>query len=75
MLGPLPALHRFLVVLAVVAVFLGLGVWLGVDPGVSLDLRAGALVGTVAGLGLAFALVHDFHHRQARPVRVRRRTH
>lgn len=74
MLGPLPALHRLLVASGVVTVFLGLGVWLGVDPGVQLDLPAGLLAGTVAGLVLAFALVHDFHRRQARAVRVRRRT-
>lgn len=74
MLGPLPALHRLVVALGVVAVFLGLGVWLGVDPGIRIDLRVGLVAGTAAGLVLAFALLHDFHRRQARPVRVRRRT-
>ena len=73
MLGPLPTLHRFVIVLSALLVCVGLGFWLGAMPEVSLDLRAGLLAGTAAGVAAAFVLVHDFHQRHTREVRVRRR--
>ena len=75
MFGPLPTLYRFVLVVAALVVCAGIGLWLGVVPQVPLNLRVGLLVGTAAGAAAAFALVHDFHHRQARPARARRRTH
>jgi hypothetical protein len=72
MLGPLPPLHRLVLVLAALLVCLGLGFWMGTVPEVPLNLRVGLLVGGAAGAAAAFALVHDSHHRQ-RPARVRRR--
>ncbi len=74
MFGPLPALHRLVLVVGALLVGAGTGFWLGAVPEVPLDLRAGLVAGTAAGIAAAFVLVHDFHHRQARPVRVRRRT-
>lgn len=73
MLGPLPALHRFVMVLAALVVCIGIGFWLGVMPEVPLNLRAGLLAGVVAGVAAAFVLVHDFHQRRTRPARARRR--
>ena len=79
MFGPLPALHRFALVLAAIVVCVGIGLWLGAMPEVPLNLRVGLLVGGAAGVAASFALVHDFHqgyrHGQVRPARVRRRTH
>jgi hypothetical protein len=73
MLGPLPTLHRFVLVLTVLLVCMGIGLWFGVMPELPLNLRAGLLAGTAAGAAAAFALVHDFHQRRTRPVRARRR--
>lgn len=73
MLGPLPTLHRFVLVLAALVVCIGIGFWLGAMPDIPLNLRAGLLAGTAAGVAAAFVLVHDFHQQQARPARARRR--
>ena len=83
MFGPLPALHRFALVLAALVVCVGIGFWLGAMPEVPLNLRVGLLAGAAAGVAAAFALVHDFHHDfhhgyhqgHVRAARVRRRTH
>ena len=75
MLGPLPALHRIVLVVSALAVFVGLGVWLGVMPEVPLNVRLGLLAGGATGLAAAFVLVHDFHEREHQPARARRRTH
>ena len=72
MLGPLPPLHRLVLVLAALVVCMGIGFWVGTVPEVPLNLRVGLLTGAGVGVAAAFALVHDFHHRQ-RPARVRRR--
>ena len=75
MLGPLPTLHRFVLVLAALVVCVGIGFWFGAMPDVPLNLRAGLLAGTAAGVAAAFVLVHDFHQRQTRPARARKRAH
>jgi hypothetical protein len=54
-------------------VCLGIGFWFGAMPEVPLNLRVGLLAGAAAGVAAGFVLVHDFHARQARPARVRRR--
>ncbi|CUR60050.1 conserved exported hypothetical protein [metagenome] len=78
MLGPLPTLHRFVLVLGALVVCVGIGFWLGAMPEIPVNLRAGVLAGVGAGVAAAFVLVHDFHqglHQgHARPARVRRRT-
>ena len=73
MLGPLPALHRFVMVLAALVVCIGIGVWLGAMPEIALNLRVGLLAGAIAGVAAAFVLVHDFHQRQTRTARARKR--
>jgi len=75
MLGPLPALHRFVLVLTALVVCVGIGLWFGAVPEVPLNLRLGLLAGAAAGAAAAFVLVHDFHQREARPARARRRAH
>lgn len=75
MLGPLPVLHRLVLVLSALAVCIGIGVWLGVMPEVPLNVRLGLVVGAVTGLAAAFVLVHDFHQHDRRQSPARRRTH
>ena len=75
--GPLPSLHRInlVLVLGVVAVCIGIGVWLGVMPEVALNVRLGLIAGAATGLAAAFVLVHDFEQRERRQAPARRRTH
>ena len=75
MLGPLPTLHRFLLVVGALVVCVGIGLWFGAMPEVPLNLRVGLLAGTAAGVAAAFVLVHDFRERQGRPARARKRVH
>ena len=68
LLAPLPRLYRMIVVSVVLALGIGAGVLLTQFW----DLPAGGvLVGSLAGLGVAYLLVHDFHHAP-RPARVPR---
>lgn len=56
-MGPLPPLHRLLVVGLIVLLSLGTGVWLAGY----LELPVGGIgVGLTAGLLIGFLLVHDF---------------
>ncbi len=73
MLGRLPRLHLGALFFVSVALFLGAGIWLGSLGGVPFTWSTGAVLGTLAGIAAAWALVHDFH-AQARPARVVRRT-
>lgn len=73
MFGPLPALHRLVLVLAALVVCVGIGLWFGAVPEIPLNLRVGLLAGAAAGAAAAFVLVHDFHDRHASRARVRRR--
>ena len=73
MLGPLPALHRYVLVLAALVVCVGIGLWFGAVPELPLNLRVGLVAGAAAGAAAAFVLVHDFHQPQGRAARVRRR--
>jgi len=75
MLGPLPTLHRFVLVLAALVVCIGIGFWLGAMPEIPLNVRAGVLAGTATGVAAAFVLVHDSHQRHTRTARARRRAH
>ena len=67
MFGPLPTLHRFVLVTAALVVCIGIGTWLGAMPDIPFDLRVGLVAGTAAGAAAAFVLVHDFRQRQTRP--------
>ena len=75
MLGPLPVLHKFVLVLSAVAVFVGIGVLLGAMPQVALNVRLGLLAGVATGVAAAFVLVHDFREGERQPAQTRRRTH
>ena len=73
MLGPLPTLHRFLIILGALVECVGIGFWVGAVPEIPLNLRVGLNAGTSAGIAAAFVLVHDFRERQSRPARARKR--
>ena len=75
MFGPLPTLHKIALAVAALIVCTGIGLWVGVMPEIPLNVRVGLLTGTGVGVAAAFALVHDFHERQSRPARARRRLH
>ncbi|CAB4960381.1 unannotated protein [freshwater metagenome] len=72
MFGPLPPLHKWVLVLAAVLVCMGIGFWVGAVPEIPLNIRVGLVAGAGAGIAAAFVLVHDFHRRQRPAVRVRR---
>lgn len=70
MLGPLPRLYRSLVATAALIVFIAGGLWLAQI----LPLPVGGLLlGGVAGVLIAFILVHDFHRRRTQSGRIVRR--
>lgn len=73
MLGPLPYLHRLLLVSIALLVSAGIGAWFGFMPEVPVGVSLGTLVGLLAGAGAAYALVHDFHRREVNAARVRHR--
>ena len=58
MLAPLPRLYRWLVLVVLLVGSLTGGVWLAQARGFPFG---GLLVGSVAGVALAFAALHDFH--------------
>ena len=71
MFGPLPRLHRLIVIVVGLAVGMVSGIWLVHATGVSAMAGAGVGWGLLAGMLLDFVLVHDFH-RRPRPARVDR---
>lgn len=71
MFGPLPRLHRLLVVLTAFAVSIASGAWIAHYSTLPAAVAAGAGWGALAGGLLGFVLLHDFHHRP-RVVRVRK---
>ena len=72
MFGPLPQLHRVLVLLTALVVGVASGAWIVHYSPLPVAAVAGAAWGAVAGLLLSYVLLHDFHHRP-RPVRAHRR--
>jgi hypothetical protein len=72
MFGPLPRLHRLLVIAIALAVGVISGLLLvTVVESTTAGIVAGVGWGLLAGLLLEYLALHDFRHR-ARPVRVRR---
>lgn len=71
MFGPLPRLHKVLVVTVALAVGLIAGFWFVHSTPLPALVAAGIGWGVLTGVLLAYLLLHDFHHRP-RPVRVRR---
>lgn len=73
MLGPLPPLHRALLITTVLVVGIAAGAWIAHFAAPAVAASAGVGLGAVAGLLLGVVLVHDFSHHEQRPVRVLRR--
>ena len=75
MLGPLPYFHRIVVIVAVLMTAAASGAWIAHFTVVPVAVGAGALVGGLTGLVVAYALVHPATHTSERlqPVRQRRR--
>ena len=71
-LGPLPRLHRLLLITTVLVVGVASGAWVALFTPLPVAVTAGIALGAVAGLLLAYLLVHDFS-QPARPVHVHRR--
>jgi hypothetical protein len=73
--GPLPVLHRIVLVIGALVVWIGLGLWSGLMPDMPMSVGPGILLGTVAGVVTAYVLLHDFHRAPpVSTVRERRRT-
>jgi hypothetical protein len=74
--GPLPVLHKIVLVVGALAVWIGLGAWSGAVPHVPVTLGPGIVLGTIAGVVTAYVLLHDFHRRsRVSHARGRRRAH
>ncbi|WP_243057367.1 hypothetical protein [Nocardioides sp. SR21] len=71
MIGPLPRLHRLLVVAVALIVAIASGAWVAHFSPLPVAAVAGAMWGFFAGIVLAYVLVHDFH-AHPHPVRLRR---
>ena len=72
MFGPLPLLHR--IVLVVMSLCFGIvaGVWIAHVTPLPVAISGGALAGGLTGLLAAYLLVHT-PHAEPRPVRIQRR--
>jgi hypothetical protein len=75
MLGPLPYFHRVVVIVAVLMTAAASGAWVAHFTVVPVAVGAGAVVGGLTGLVVAYALVHPATHTgtQVQPIRARRR--
>jgi hypothetical protein len=72
-MGPLPPLYRWRTVVIALLFCGAVGAWLAFSTAIPIVVTVGALLGGLAGILVAYALVHDFSHHQPRPVRVHRR--
>jgi hypothetical protein len=72
MFGPLPVLHRLLVVTLTLLTGIASGAWLAHVTSLPIAVGSGAALGCIAGGMIAYGLVHDFHRPRPAPV-VRRR--
>lgn len=66
MLGPLPRLHRLVIIAIALAASVAFGVWLGLEPHLPVLVSSGAGLGVLLGAGMAWLLVHE-HHESSRP--------
>jgi hypothetical protein len=73
MLGPLPYLHRVAVVSAVLLTAIASGAWIAHFTLVPVAVGAGAVAGGLAGLVVAYALVHTAPPVRPQTVRSQRR--
>jgi hypothetical protein len=73
-LGPLPKLHRTVVTLAAVVVFVAVGAWAAFMLPYQELVSVGASVGLGVGAICAYLLVHQ-SHASPQPRHVRRRRH
>ena len=75
MLGPLPPLHRRVIIAVALAVFVGLGLWAGAVPSIPVLVNSGATIGVGVGMIAAWLLVHEPHRQTARLARHTRTHH
>ncbi len=72
MFGPLPLLHRIVLVAITLCFGVAAGAWVAHMTALPMAVSMGALTGGLLGVVAAYALVHQ-PHRQPRAVRVTRR--
>lgn len=61
MLGPMPKRYRSTMAVIALVASLGIGLWLGALPGVPVVVSAGVVLGLIAGVALAWVMIHDWH--------------
>lgn len=71
MLGPLPRMHRWILIAVSLLVCVASGAWLAWFTPVPIVASAGALIGAAAGVVAAYAMVHDFGHPEPHRARLR----
>ena len=73
MFGPLPPLHRVLLLASTLVVTIAAGAWVAHVTVLPIAASAGAAIGAAAGVLVGYTLLHDFHRRTRTSPVARRR--
>lgn len=65
MMGPLPTIYRWRLLVAALVVFSAAGGWVVASTPIPVLVEVGVMVGLLAGLLVGFLLLHDFSPRPA----------
>lgn len=69
MFGPLPLLHRIILIVIALGTCMAAGIWLAWWTPVHLLVSAGAAIGALVGVAVAWLLTHDLSHHGSPSIR------